>query len=108
MEPPKPLTIDFVLRLEIPLYFQWLIPLHAVVFLTAIVWDAMVDKLKPLGAGSTKLELFLEEVKKNYKIDFGDKSTCYPYTMEKCSHFGSSSLPSCSNVIGGIYQNFEI
>jgi hypothetical protein len=62
MEPPKPLTIDFVLRLEIPLYFQWLIPLHAVVFLTAIVWDAMVDKLKPLGAGSTKLELFLEEV----------------------------------------------
>jgi len=30
--------------------------------------------------------------------DFGDNTTCFPYTMEKCSHHVQSSLPSCSDV----------
>jgi hypothetical protein len=59
----------------------------------------MEDKLEPLGAGLTELELLLEEVIRiNLILDFGDNSTCYPYTMEKCSHHVTSSLPSCSDV----------
>lgn len=29
---------------------------------------------------------------------FGDKKTCYPYTMPRCSHHVKSNLPSCSDV----------
>jgi len=30
--------------------------------------------------------------------DFGDSATCYPYTMERCSHHTTGSLPACSDV----------
>jgi hypothetical protein len=63
----------------------------------------MEDKLEPPGVGLIELELSLEEVIMHIiYIDFGDNTTCFPYTMEKCAHHVTSTLPNCSDVQQGI------